>query len=377
MVYFIALEALVNSLRSHLTRLTAELSSHQELLAELKKLREQDSRSLQEKSNEILQLREEVQRLAGEVEVLRGVVEEGLKERKASRESIQVDPEDEEEENVVELEEKDDFTRPRQEDEDAGVTQDEDEEEPERHTVIFDPPGDKTIRTDRATLGESTGSKALGVQFVVDEDLDKIAAEVEERRSNISNGSFSDAIPRSPLRRRPINNDNHHHRAATVDRPQSHLRPVEPSLSRPAIVEKTGDSQRGGGGGECEVETPFPRIRGEQLERLFFSVPEHNAKTCGVCYRRRGRRPSLSSFVGQPRYEEGRGDYGDEQGWKRKGKHREEEGKNHQQQQQQQGSSSLPPQTIVARVIRELEDDFTHYKRSVTVLFLSYQKIFF
>jgi hypothetical protein len=32
------------------------------------------------------------------------------------------------------------------------------------------------------------------------------------------------------------------------------------------------------------------------------------------------------------------------------------------QQAQREG---LPPQTVVARVIRELEDDFTHYKRLV------------
>jgi len=353
------LEALVNSLRSHLTRLTAELSSHQELLAELKKLREQDSRSLQEKSNEILQLREEVQRLAGEVEVLRGVVEEGLKERRASRESIQID----EEENAVD--QKDDFTRPRQEEEDAGIIQDEEdevvveeeeEEEPERHTEIFDPPGDKTMRTDRATFGGSTSSKGLGVQFVVDDDLDKIAAEVEERRSNISNASISSAIPMprsssSPVRR--PNNDHHHHRATVetvADR--SHLRRpvVEPSIPRHTVVE-SGDTQPVRGG-EPDAETPFPRIRGEQLERLFFSVPEHNTQTCGVCYRKRDRRPSSSTS----RYEvDG---HNTTWSWKKKGKQRDAE------HHQQQGSSlPPPPQTIVARVIRELEDDFTHYKR--------------
>jgi len=83
---FPALEALINSLRSHLTRLTSELASHQDLLTELRNLRDSDSRALKEKGADILKLREEVQRLAGEVEVLRGVIEEGLKERRASRE---------------------------------------------------------------------------------------------------------------------------------------------------------------------------------------------------------------------------------------------------------------------------------------------------
>jgi prefoldin subunit 5 len=81
-----ALEALITTLRAHLVRLTSELSSHQQLLHELRSLRESDARTLREKSAEVERLREEVERLAGEVEVLRGVVEEGLNERRAVRE---------------------------------------------------------------------------------------------------------------------------------------------------------------------------------------------------------------------------------------------------------------------------------------------------
>ncbi len=76
---YLALEALISSLRTHLTRLTSELSSHRELLAELRSLRDIDSATLREKSSEITRLKNEVERLAGEVEVLRGVVEEGLR----------------------------------------------------------------------------------------------------------------------------------------------------------------------------------------------------------------------------------------------------------------------------------------------------------
>ena len=90
------MEALITSLRTHLTRLTTELASHQELLTSLRHLRDADAKELRAHSGEILQLREEVQRLAGEVEVLRGVVEEGLKERRASREMSRVEiPEEE------------------------------------------------------------------------------------------------------------------------------------------------------------------------------------------------------------------------------------------------------------------------------------------
>ena len=41
------------TLRSHLTRLTAELSSHQTLLAELRVLRDKDQKILQEKMSEV------------------------------------------------------------------------------------------------------------------------------------------------------------------------------------------------------------------------------------------------------------------------------------------------------------------------------------
>ncbi|KAH8825023.1 hypothetical protein DL96DRAFT_1712058 [Flagelloscypha sp. PMI_526] len=77
-----ALENLLTTLRSHLTRLTKELQSHQKFLKELRELRESDARSLEERGSEIQQLRDEVGRLKGEVDVLREVVEDGLRERR-------------------------------------------------------------------------------------------------------------------------------------------------------------------------------------------------------------------------------------------------------------------------------------------------------
>lgn len=85
-MFVAALEALISTLRTHLSRLTAELSDHKKLLLELRALRDSDARTLAEKGKQVDQLRQEVERLAGEVEVLRGVVEEGLKERRGFRE---------------------------------------------------------------------------------------------------------------------------------------------------------------------------------------------------------------------------------------------------------------------------------------------------
>ncbi|OJA21501.1 hypothetical protein AZE42_03288 [Rhizopogon vesiculosus] len=96
-----ALESLISTLRSHLSRVTADLTVQQQLLEELKKLREDDAKMLAEKTVEIGALRVEVERLAGEIEVLRNVVEEGLNERRMAREQSQLELAEEEEEVSV------------------------------------------------------------------------------------------------------------------------------------------------------------------------------------------------------------------------------------------------------------------------------------
>ena len=108
-----------------------------------------------------------------------------------------------------------------------------------------------------------------------------------------------------------------------------------------------------------QTETPFPQIRGERLERLFFSAPEHNEKTCRVCHRH--RRPGASD------------DELDFPSWlppRKRCKTGNEDGRHHYEIDDLVGMSRhapfsedrLPPQTVLARVLRELEDDFTHYK---------------
>jgi hypothetical protein len=65
---------------------SAELTSHSALLAELRTLRDADTEPLQAKSEEVNMLKDKAEGLAGEVEVLKGIVEEGLKERRMLRE---------------------------------------------------------------------------------------------------------------------------------------------------------------------------------------------------------------------------------------------------------------------------------------------------
>ena len=117
-------------------------------------------------------------------------------------------------------------------------------------------------------------------------------------------------------------------------------------------------------------ETPFPQIRGERLERLFFSAPEHNAQTCTVCHRRLKRQSSRGAVDDRrPFWSVGpgvgcEGQANDDEGFVEGSDDNvhpglmQEEGKGKGRQ-----IDKLPPQTVLSRVIRELEDDFTHFKR--------------
>jgi hypothetical protein len=447
----IALEALINSLRTHLTRLTSELASHQELLMELRNLRESDSRALREKGNEIVRLKEEVERVAGEVEVLRGVVEEGLKERRMAREVSGVqesladvamsrdeeEPEDEEGEDHEEEEEE-------EQEEGLEYRSQEEEEEEDEEPEPFDHSssganinvGDKTMRTDHATIGSSANLGASTIttapgerdeQLLDMEDIERISAEVEERRSDASLVSLTRSRrsrspspvracspPPTPTRSQrraavaeeeeeeeeegteravsPALTSYHHQQRLGHRQQQQRQKPSSSSSPRPSAPipgQAARHTRRSHPPQPEELETPFPQIRGERLERLFFSAPEHNAKTCTVCYRRRDRdRPSSPSWVKhrqhqRPQAEEEEEDEEDE-GFaegsddvpgpaESKGKQRDVgQGQGHvtfsenpaywRQAGQKEG---LPPQTVVMRVIRELEDDFTHYKRCV------------
>jgi len=452
-------------------------------------LRDSDAQALREKGAEILQLKEEVQRLAGEVEVLRGVVEEGLKERRSAREihiegsaadlgmSQDLEQEDNDNEDELELEEEEpdnnEYERDQDKDIDEREFQDDDEDE-EDEPAPFDPnpaplrAADRTMRTDFATLGSSTNSAPL--RFVNDDELDLIAAEVEERRSNRSNASSVGSgsgtqRARSRSRSPPVRSskratveDEHEEEVETSHRhqlpysalpassqhyttqPQLNIQHApsrfassshpEPSTSRPTAptpgrTSKTQERRRTGRTSEPvapepehETETPFPQIRGEHLERLFFSAPEHNAKTCTVCYRRRNRPNGASSSWSHlrgkgakyattsrdvVRDEDEDGQEEEDEGYEGsedadvdrgatngKGKERERERERERESERERERQfvvsfsqdpshwrqagrkhGLPPQTVVARVIRELEDDFTHYKRYVSsVLFV-------
>lgn len=462
-------------------------------MTELRNLRNSDSRALKEKGADIIKLREEVQRLAGEVEVLRGVIEEGLKERRASREILHVeqsvadtamsqDLEDEQEQEEGN-EDEDDGEDVAVEDSDGSYMVEKDAEpldassiheeelswvnpvadktmrtdfaESGRRLVDKEEPAiaDKTIRTDFATVGSTNPAESMtSRRFVDKEELDRISAEVEERRSNRSSNSIGSQSRRahSPSYRRVTVEDEEEHEnildhsrsrvqpqtSTTPHHSQSRVQIVQPvpqtshshnrihqsntvqpepssfRPSTPAVAASYAPTTKQGAAAgparfqqenlvQDEPETPFPQIRGEHLERLFFSAPEHNAKTCTVCYRRRHRTGSSNSPWSSSLYprkdedrnirnvaakeededdeDEGFGEGSEEAAHDmdrvtkdNKGKQRDyvHFSKDPGRWRQAGRREGLPPQTVVVRVIRELEDDFTHYKRCVIVCFI-------
>ncbi|KAH6911679.1 hypothetical protein BKA70DRAFT_861565 [Coprinopsis sp. MPI-PUGE-AT-0042] len=530
-----ALEALINGLRTHLTRLTSELASHQELLHELREFRAEDVQSMKQKGEEIKKLNDEVERLAGEVEVLRGVVEEGLRERRATREASMMASEadvgmsrDEESEDERPDEPRaaersfhveDDSEEEREQDQDQEDDEEEDLEDFESTRDADESRAqlaDRTLRTDHATLGSSrsmstptapratapTPTRAASVpyaragstphrsrvQFVDQSELEEIQAEVEERRSNVS--SRSNSPPRefghqsTPRRERDHQSTPRRNRYADATRQVESLVEVDVDMTRMGVRTPSPDPRqtssgtrldwwaRGNEDGErspspmprkggmaklqqqlqkekekqkaskpsqqpvaerprnpppppsnasvqaqpassmrvssprvhhqpppavrdspkaqaqpkrneapvLPVDAPFPQIRGERLEKLFFSAPEHNPETCTVCYRRRGREDvqrSLSYIPGRSApsqqrrgatvqdeededegFEEGTSDHervGARGGWS-------SSAANPNVYKKEAQKKGVPPQTVVMRVVRDLEDDFTHYK---------------
>ncbi|KAI9456150.1 hypothetical protein F5148DRAFT_984542 [Russula earlei] len=388
-----ALETLITTLRSHMARLTADLSSQKTLLDQLRSLREADKNTLRQKVREVDLLKREVEKIAGEVEVLKGVVEEGLRERRERGFSKRSDEPhgagldvSQREGNIS-----DEVEREPGE-ESLDVQQDDDDYEIEdvqpalaRRALL-----ERTAHTDYATHGSSQmpGSGSNAQRYVEHSELERISAELEERRSErsrsssrlgssvSSNGSHRAASVVSsvgPARNRLVASPSERHDAldnvderrrqeagSSVPLPQEVHRPPAPTPGHARERHHSG-------------EAPFPQIRGARLEQMFFSAPEHNTQTCTVCNRRRYRgatsRPlwypaskGHNVTVGDANDEEDEG-FEDESV-----KASEEAAVNLDFLNGHAGSGRLPPQTVLVRVLRELEDDFTHYKGIYTEL---------
>ena len=341
-------------------------------MSELRSLRESDARTLREKSAEVERLRNEVERLAGEVEVLRGVVEEGLNERRAVREASTQADEEQEADERTERQVTENIHQSSQAESNADNTP----------LVHNQKPSNRTMRTDYATVGSSANAGTSTRPFINEEELDRISLELAERRSDRSGASscrsrLSDAGEQSLTRSRAPSPSVLDHTVPSIS-PQVSKSHVSEAPSRPSAptpgqayrrssmrAPKSTTAEQG------SPSAPFPQIRGGHLEKLFFSAPEHNAKTCTACHRP-GRGAESESWPARKhgRKSKAHVDDTEDEGFVEGPEHADAKGKHREhidptRWKRESGNEGLPPQTVLARVLRELEDDFTHYKRWV------------
>ncbi|KAG2065035.1 hypothetical protein BDR04DRAFT_1145580 [Suillus decipiens] len=359
-----ALESLISTLRSHLTRVTTDLTAQQQLLEDLKRLREDDAKMLADKTDEIGALRLEVERLAGEIEVLRNVVEEGLNERRMAREQQSQLVEEEDDVPVPDQSHKEpepvmtraDFQSTRRfvdVDELTRISEDLEERRSERSSCgspslssrhsSRSHPGDMTRLTDSedsrryATRRDPSGDNDVA-------PLTRISEDLKEQPSEGS--SDSSASPSLRHGSRPV--DTTH---ARVTESEDGRRPV---TGRETLKD--------------DEAAPFPRIRSGRLENLFFSAPKHNSGTCTRCNHRSARTGSYG-HTKATRPGQGQSLPLNDQGPNAQVKNDsleprvdtfEPDGVDSYEAIFQ--GDKLPPQTVLVRVLQELEEEFTHHK---------------
>lgn len=348
------MEALITTLRSHLARTTSELSLQQDQLNALQSLREIDARGLEQKSTNIEKLQAEIERIGREVETLRGVVEEGLNERKKAKEDAVPANES------VTAQGQDWAPSKSARDYQAAslhalgaITS---------QTEIPSPPPSRptspTIsQQDKKQKGRGKlrfafkSSSQAHDRFIGDDELERVSVELEERRSVRSESNDS----RTHEAVNPANNLRTSARGATSKKESQRAEETLARKSRfkPPVEMRASKPESG--------HDRMPCIQSRRLEQLFFSAPEHNEQTCRLCHRR--QRPGLAeddldfpSFL--PPRKRARLSHDDMS--------RPRRSSSSQREVKTSGSpfskDRLPPQTVLTRVLGELEDEFSHYK---------------
>lgn len=429
------LEALVKALHAHLRRTSTTVESHKQMINDLRSEMTQAARERAQQqqherrassskaptSREADMLWDEVERVKSEVELLwgdvgrlRGVVEGGLGLRRTRDGGVIGRPGDgadviagsivrgdslrdmSDQESVADSAEEEELSNHDQEPAPVTESQEEYMQRPEWEAPVLSAvlEEDEPASTRGSARSATQPLRAPG-RFIQDAELERVRAEVEERRSlrslsmsgsdrsgsgvgtalrNRASDKILDAgaggraspkptsvhtkVPSSlstsrlpagsrnglqqPTPHRPLTPDSEGDLSPVASREQAKQQ------SRPERVRQADkDAQRA----PSPLSPALPQIRGERLERIFYAAPEHNSRTCRTCHRRRHadgpRNASNSPTVSAPAptEEEIKFCEGDE--------HRIAEIAK---------QSGVPPQTVLARVLRGLEDDFTHYK---------------
>ncbi|CAE6457832.1 unnamed protein product [Rhizoctonia solani] len=393
-----ALEALVNTLRSHLARMTSEVEEHQRTIDELRSMHERDVADLEAKTAEVAAITAEVERLAEECDRLRGVVEEGLRERRQVRESGSLQAsgsqKDFEGSGSIIVGRGVELSAVQEEEEETEDEMDATELEGQRSALsMTELGGDDRARTDRATLGSASRTlrfmdppPPMNSQSDMTPELERSQSVCSSRsappldvrpvgsrsstpvlgrpRSAVATVGTSSPRRESPLVRRASEDD------VARPRPSSRLPQLPPRSESPTPSQRSPvrdpepQHLRASQRRSPPPSPPFPRIRGEKLERLFFSVPAHNTGTCTRCCRGQKARSARDD-----RHEPARARERERANWRLGGRvgarEDEDEGYAHSEEDDLRvdiDPARPPPQTVLVKVVRELEDDFAHYK---------------
>lgn len=324
----------MKSLRAHLTRLTIELEQNKALVSELRLAQAQPPAPAsppQSKSvtDELIALRKEVERLGTEVHRLGGIVEQGLETRRKGR-------------------------------------------------------GEQSMRVDRDT----TEGDLIGLS---EEDIQRAQRDVEKRAATATT-----AHPPHVPNAQPSKLRQGLHQAASISPtlqppsagPPTRITHTAPTASAnhnmPSSPTPTRSSHSHSGSNSSgksrskhtslRVEgpsSPFPSIRAED-EEDFFEAAAAGKATTGITSE---APPWAKEFVSAPGTgNKARVPSGSSQG--SKGSKQKETTKSKGRSQKEQDlreifnpvDGDVPPQTVLARVIRELESDFAHYKAYVVLI---------
>jgi hypothetical protein len=218
---------------------------------------------------------------------------------------------------------------------------------PARRSPFGSPAGSPRLRGRSPTSGRLSPVSPYTVPIASSSDEEDAQAEAEpprrarHRRSPLGSPTQERARPSAPT---PGNHQQQQPRAASPARSSTSSHGMEDDEVARALAQSSA--------------APFPRIRGPALERLFFSRQKGGNDDNGKA---RTRVPTV-------------GHGGDvEPGWLRNLAAQKAQargpgvGTRMGGEWKQEHDEKLPPQTVLARVLRELEDDFRQYKGYVLI----------
>lgn len=338
---FAALEDLVKSLRSHLARLTHDVEESKTLITHLKSTQPPvtfpPSPPRPGTASELATLRREIERLSGEVSRLTGVVERGLETRRVARG-----------EQAARISDEEDYDAPPGA-QGTGVGASNGPELAHRTSEHL-PAGQNPSSRFRSQALARPSTQEPRLPSKLRQGL-HASASTSPTLMPPSTGPptrIQAAPPRGPPTPPPEEDEEVHQPRLISDPGQ---RQTTPPISHSSGSRSSRRTSRAVQERQDGPDSPFPSIRAED-EAEFFAIMEEQA-VAGVCTES-GAAARTSASVDPPRDAAS--------GPAKRGLCELHPGPSPPEDILRYSKGEVPPQTVLARVIRELEDDFAHYK---------------